>query len=309
MTLATTDVATRWLVITPTPMIEHWLEAIRVGAATSGLKVMLNGFGLTFDEGSDRPDIMITDDVSRALAVGAENIVALVPAPWSAPEALRANGGDDSSAVLSASRLMAEVDSLDMRHRVIGSDQLPQGGGCLQLFPDLAINVPPTENVSQDILVQSSGAKVLRDMYAHGRIGDQASFTWPVDIFSHHATALIDGRPGEFDLTGRPKFLVSGPYFWMPAGTWTARIRFSIDNDASQRRLRLDWGGVAGWTEQHCTPEHSGTYEMELTHTFSEAQATEIRFLITEGCFSGRAHFHGATISRASSSAPIEGSL
>ena len=305
MTTTTTNVAPRWLVITPTLTIEHWLEAIRVGAAASGLRVTVDGFGLTFDETLDRPDIIVTDEVARALASGAVSIAVIVPDSGSAADAIETNGQDGATAVLSASRHMAEVSSLDANHLVIGSDQLRTEGAQIQVFPDLIISVPKAVSGSQDISTRSAKADILRDMYAQGRVSDQGSFTWPVEIFAFHPTALVEGRPGEFDLTGRPKFLVSGPYLWMPAGTWTARIRFSIDNGASKRRFRLDWGSITEWTEQHCTPEHSGMYEMELTHTFAQPESCEIRFLITEGCFSGRANFEGATIRRAPSPSQV----
>lgn len=300
MTAARFDVAPRWLVITPTLAIEHWLEATRVGAAASGLTIVIEGFGAPVVETLTSPDIIVTDEVGRALASGAESIIVVVPTPWSAAAALEAQGEHSSTALISASRRLAEVSSLDPRHRVIGSDQLTEGAP-LQLFPDLIIGTPPSMSAAPDTTTKAAAAQVLRDLYTGGRVSDQATSVWPLEIFAYHTSALVEGRLGEFDLTGRPKFLVSGPYLWMPAGAWTARIRFSIDDDASQRQFRLDWGGVEDWTEQRCTPEHSGTYEMELTYTFAEAQACEVRILIAEGCFSGRANFEGATIRRAPS--------
>lgn len=298
MTTTTEGVSTRWVVLIPSLATAHWLDAIRVGASAAGLTLLVDGFGVVSDEAAAVPDIIVIGDVSRALTSGADSLVAIVPSPGSVADALEAEGEDHATAVISASKLLAEVSSLDARYRVIGPDQLRTEGGPLQLFSDLVVSVPYSEKAPQTALAISAKSEILRQMYAHGRVSDQASFDWPIEIFSYHLSALIDGRQGSFDLTGRPKFLVSGPYLWMPAGTWTARIRFSIDDDASKRRFRLDWGGVAEWTEQHCTPDHSGTYEMDLTHTFVQAQACEVRLLITEGCFSGRAEFHGATISR-----------
>lgn len=300
MTVEHSVVAPRWLIITPTLAIQQWLESIRVGAAASGLNIVIEGFGAPVVE-LDRPDLIVTDEVDRALASGAESIVVVIPTPWSAPDALEAQGEDPSTALISASRRLAEACSLDARHRIIGSDQLLTEGAPLQLFPDLVISTPHSVSGTPSSLAKAGAAHILRDLYAAGRVSDQVSSAWPLEIFAYHTSALVDGRLGEFDLTGRPKFLVSGPYLWMPAGTWTARIRFSIDDDASQRQFRLDWGGVTEWTEQRFTPDHSGTYEMELTHIFAHAQACEVRLLIAEGCFSGRADFHGATISRAPS--------
>lgn len=299
MTAERADVAPRWLVITPNLAIEHWLEAIQTGAAAAGLHVMVDGFGAAATDALECPDFVVTDDVARALASGAESIVIILPTPWSAPDALEARGEDYSAAIISASRLLVQVDGLDARHRVIGSDQLTVEGAPLEIFPDLIISIPPSVGALSNTPLKSAAAQVLRNLYAGGRIADGISSTWPLELFSHHASSLIEGRLGEFDLTGRPKFLVSGPYLWMPAGAWTARIRFAVDEEASGRRFRFDWGGMAEWTEQYFTPDHSGLYEMELTHTFPNPEACEVRFLITEGCFTGRADFHGVTITRA----------
>lgn len=297
MTSTAVSTKPRWLVITPTLGIEGWLEAIRIGAAASNLAIRFEGFGAEGDPQA-HADIIVTDDVAHALAAEAETIVALVPAPWTAIDALEGLNHESSTSLIAASRQLAQVSDLDQRHRVIGSDQLRVTGAPLELFADLIVATPAPPAGSASSPARAAASHVLRDFYSTGRAPSQIASDWPVEVFSYDASALIDGRPGDFDLTGRPKFLVSGPYFWMPAGTWLARVRFSIDEAASRRRFRIDWGGTAEWTEAHCTPDHSGLYEMELSHTFAEAQACEIRLLITEGCFTGQAGFHGATVSR-----------
>lgn len=287
--------APRWVVITPSLAASQWLDAVRLGAASAGLSLALRGFGA--DE-AGVADIVVTDDSGRALAEGAETIVALVPDPWTAPDAVEAMGEAYPFCMVTASRRLAEVHELDLRHRVIGHDQFPAEGTPISLFEDLVIKAPASMPGVSAGPHRAAASDALRALYATGRAPDQLEMVWPLEFFTYHQGAMTPGRLGEFDLTGRPKFLVSGPYLWMPSGTWTATTRFSVDDDASDRRYRFDWGSVTVFTEQHCVPEHAGLYEIEVTHRFETADSCEARMLITEGCFSGHADFLGVTIRR-----------
>lgn len=292
--------APRWVVITPNLAAGQWLEAVRLGAAAAGLTLALRGYGA--DE-TGPADIVVTDDPALALAEGAETIVVLVPDPWTAPDAVEAAGEAYPYSMVTASRRLAQVHELDLRHRVIGHDQFPAEGTPVTLFADLVIKAPASVQTVGDGPHRAAAAAALRALYANGRAPDQLEMAWPLEFFTYHQGAMIPGRLGEFDLTGRPKFLVSGPYLWMPSGTWTATTRFSIDDDASDRRYRFDWGSVTVFTEQHCVPEHAGVYEIEVTHRFETADSCEARMLITEGCFSGHADFLGVTIRRTATAA------
>lgn len=101
------------------------------------------------------------------------------------------------------------------------------------------------------------------------------------------------------DLTGRPRFLVFGPYIAMPIGRWTARARFSINEEGIGRQFRLDWGTQSEWSEQMFKTDRPGIFEMELTYEWKAPAPSEIRMVIMEGCFSGEAAFMGAEIRRA----------
>lgn len=287
--------ASRWVVITPNLAQAAWLDALRLGVAAAGLTLAVRGFGADQIEPAD---IVVTDDPARALADGAETLVAVVPDPWTAADALEAAGEAYPFCMVTASRRLAQVNDLDLRHRVIGHDEFAAEGAPVALFPDLTIKAPASIAESSRDPHRAAAANALRDLYAAGRIPEQLEMVWPLEFFTYHQGAMIPGKLGEFDLTGRPKFLVSGPYLWMPAGTWTAVTRFSIDEDASDRRYRFDWGSVTVFTEQHCVPEHAGLYEIEVIHTFETADSAEARMLITEGCFSGHADFLGVTVRR-----------
>lgn len=287
--------ASRWVVITPNLAQAAWLDALRLGVATAGLSLAIRGFGA---DQTEPADIVVTDDPARAVAEDAETIVAVVPDPWTASDALEAAGEAYPFCMVTASRRLAQVNDLDLSHRVIGHDQFASEGAPVTLFDDLVIKAPASVSEPHTDPHRAAAAQALKDLYAHGRVPDQVEMIWPLEFFSYHQGAMTPGRLGEFDLTGRPKFLVSGPYLWMPAGPWTSVTRFGVDEDGSDRRYRFDWGSVTVFTEQHCVPEHAGVYEIEIAHTFETADSCEARMLITEGCFSGHADFLGVTIRR-----------
>lgn len=297
--MTTTTGRARWILITPTTTRDEWFEAIQTGAEVAG-KFAVATWAAPLDHGRLAEDLVfVTDLATSAGDNGADEIVVLMPDPEFADIAMVSETAADLSAsALPASRRLAEAADLATCHRIIGADQIPSPGAPLELFPGLTIETPgsPLPHVPAS---GRAAAAVFRDFYAKGA-PRQVTSNWPLELLTHHQKSLIDGRLGEFDLTGRPRFLVTGPYLWMPAGTWKARVRFALDEDAARRRFRLDWGGVEVWTEQHFKADHSGQYEMELTHTFERAQPSEVRLIITEGCFSGRVDFLGVTIEHVS---------
>lgn len=293
-----TEGPARWIVITPTANRADWFDAIKLGAHLAGkdtVATWLDGY----DQGRSAKDIVVvTDDAAMALENEASDIVVLMPDPWSASEAIEATTGTEFPAsAVQASQWLAQAADLAPRYRIVGSNQMHTPGAPLELFSDIIVKTPSSVSAHGGGSPRPGPAGVFRDFYAKGSPEDVAS-NWPLELLAYHTASLIDGRLGQFDLTGRPRFLVTGPYLWMPAGTWTAKVRFGLDDDASRRRFRLDWGGVEHWTEQYFTPDHGGNYEMELTHTFARAEPCEVRLVITEGCFTGRVDFISVMISK-----------
>ena len=285
----------RWIVITPTTNRDDWFKAIEAGAQQSG-QIAIATWAAPTDHSRPTEDIVfVTDLVAAAVDDCADEIVIVMPDPGSADLAVAAEiCADLTASALPASQRLAEAADLAPRHRIIGADLIPEPGLSLELFPGLTIKTPGSQPLNAPVSGRPA-AGVFQDFYAKGAPAQVVS-NWPLELLTYHEKSLIEGRLGAFDLTGRPRFLVTGPYLWMPAGTWTARVRFTLDDDAARRRFRLDWGGIEVWTEQHFKADHGGQYEMQLTHTFDRAQPCEVRLIITEGCFSGRVDFTGVTI-------------
>jgi hypothetical protein len=288
----------RWIVISPAPSMPEWLEAIQIGAQLAGKEVRATWLDAVNDETPVEDFFVITNDAAQAQAAEAVDIVALLLDPGSAIDGIEIETGDEfpASAILASQRL-AETSGLAKHHRLIRSPEIQAPGEILELYSDLAIKIPQRLRAEEDGTAKGAFANVLRDLYSNGPEHKVVS-NWPVEMFSHHTSSLIGGQLGAFDLTGRPKFLVHGPYLWLPAGTWSAKVRFSVDEDACRRRFRIDWGSIEHWGEQHFTPEHAGIYEMDLTYTFEQPQPCEMRILITEGCFTGRLDLLSVTVSK-----------
>jgi hypothetical protein len=75
-------------------------------------------------------------------------------------------------------------------------------------------------------------------------------------------------------------------------------IRFSVDDAASRRQLRFDWGTRTACVSEYVTPGQGGAYEMSLDWLFEEADAAEMRLILTEGSFMGTVMFQGITVQR-----------
>lgn len=292
----------RWIIITPTPEALAWRQAIDAAAADAGLTLI---HADTLDNPSiseDSRTLILTDSALVATQAGAETIVAIIPDPAASIAAIQAaTGAAYHHALVEATNRLAQSAGLDPRHKVIGQVQIDCSGGSLSLFDDLTIIPPPPAAHVGGSAKEDAIAVALFELYRSGRPSSGASSLWGPDLFNFHEKALVaNGAPGEMDITGRPRFLVTGPYIVMPVGRWTAKVRFSVDDAASVRTFRLDWGSTEHWKEQSFKPRRSGVYEMTLEHQFLTAAPCEVRFVVTEGCFTGAAVFISATITRES---------
>jgi hypothetical protein len=135
-------------------------------------------------------------------------------------------------------------------------------------------------------------------LFADGPPQPGLETTWSERIFQYDERAARDWEAaGKLDITGRPRILVYGPYLALPAGVWKARVRFAVDEQASKREFRIDWGAPADFKSTSVSPKEPGVYEVEMEHSWPDSAMAEIRLLVMEGAFDGRLDFLGATVS------------
>lgn len=121
--------------------------------------------------------------------------------------------------------------------------------------------------------------------------------TWSPEIFSYDVKCVDLARSGQpFDITGKPRFLISGPYVIMPAGIWKAKITLGFDDGASRSRFRIDWGEVESYQSQEIYPGRPGYFEIVMSHQWVDAAPAEVRLVQLEGVFDGHVTFGGVEI-------------
>lgn len=136
-------------------------------------------------------------------------------------------------------------------------------------------------------------------------VGQEVS--WDASLFTYDKKIVRLSAPAaELDTTGRARILVYGPYLHMPRGLWKARVRFGVDQPASQRTFRVDWGSVTEFASLNFCPHVQGVYELDLEHFWDDTSPCEVRFILMEASFDGILSFLGATISLTSISSAID---
>jgi hypothetical protein len=114
------------------------------------------------------------------------------------------------------------------------------------------------------------------------------SLTWPLELF--YSANENNERPDQIVMLGMARFLIWGPYCYVPVGYWRARIEFEvvdcppdviIESDilSASTRLALKQG--------HLPPV--GIYEYHLDFEVASTNAPlEIRIRLTKGVIEGR---------------------
>jgi hypothetical protein len=115
-------------------------------------------------------------------------------------------------------------------------------------------------------------------------------------IFDRHLLQ-VDENGANLDITGPPRALLRGPYFWAPKGRWKITAQFSIDADGARHEFQFRWGAPLTPTILQTIPEKAGMYEVELEADWEEIDGMEFTIALVHGCVSGELVFLGAKIS------------
>lgn len=121
---------------------------------------------------------------------------------------------------------------------------------------------------------------------------------WQACLFTLDAKHTTTSGAQRLDVTGRPRFLVFGPYFTLTPGRWRASFTLSFDAYAAQMKYWIDWGGVDDYTRTEVRPGRAGLYNISLDYLVSKPEPMELRIILTEGAFDGVLEFSGALIER-----------
>ncbi len=274
----------RWIIIPPSSSQADWRSAIKAEAALRGLLAR----DWTTGEELNDAHIALTDDLDGALAAGANHNDVTVLA---LPPFIDLGGCEETvhihARVEAVSRRITAAYGFSGRvvRDLAGEVDLPHLPG---------FSVPAERSAaSQHPTPKEAALSEAAQIFLSGRAN------WPTGLFTYDQRNAVSGpATGRMNVTGRPRFLFSGPYLVMPAGAWEAKIILSFDRDVGYRRFRLDWGGVTDYTTYEFTPGRSGFFEVSLNYAWDKPAPAELRLLVLEGVFHGSVVFGGAAVRR-----------
>lgn len=285
----------RWIVLTPSTDDAAWRQAI--ADAASGANLRLVDARTPGEDWGDPDSIIITEDAETALGADPSAIVAIMPEPETAPDAVaESQGVEPPGDIWHASLMLARASALADQHAIVTAADLARRPARLRLFGDLEIAPPASRAEASRRLAVAAAFSLYRNGGATG--SDEAPWSERLFLYDERAARNWDA-PGQLDITGRPRILVYGPYFALPPGTWKVRLRFATDHEAGRREYRLDWGTPTEFTSAPFRLRKGGVYEAEMEHHWTRSEPAELRVLLMEGVIDGRFDFLGATVSRA----------
>lgn len=283
----------RWIVLTPSIDDDAWRLAIIQAAEAAGLEAFVAPV-LETPRFDDPNLVVVTDDADVALAADPSAVVAILPEPETAPDAVALKHAISAPAdAWHASLLLARAVGLADAHRVVAAADLAGRPDFIQVFDDLRV-VPPRSKA--EVSRRPAIAAAFR-VYREGASVGAMDVCWAEPLFHYDEKAARRWEtPGQLDITGRPRILVYGPYLALPRGRWRIRVKIALDEEAAKREFRLDWGTPVDFSSKALNFKRGGIYAVEIEHAWSHSEPAELRLLLMEGAFDGRVHFLGAML-------------
>lgn len=135
------------------------------------------------------------------------------------------------------------------------------------------------------------------NMYRTGKpeIGQGAD--WPPEIFVYGRKKAGE-RGFEIDLTGPSGLIVSGPHLYLPPGCWEVKAQLILDEGATRRKYRIEWGGLEQFESLDFYPEKVGVYALVMQHDFANVDFAELRIVLLDSTIDGMIAFSGAKVGR-----------
>lgn len=282
----------RWIVIPPFRHDAAWRAAATAAVAEAGLRLHDVDADPQNAPLNDAGAVILTIDAHQPLAAGvpAEALACLIAGPG-----MRLDGDEAPDAVpphiAVYTDLMGRTDLLP-EHRLFRPDDFASGP--VEILPGLKLRRPTLAPASAPLsprLAALTEAVALLDPASPRAI-------WAPDLFNYDSRIVPGGTRGQLDLTGRPRFMITGPYITMPPGRWRATYRLTFDAKGSRPRFRADWGGQTDYTSEEFVPGRAGVFEIVQEHVWAERAVCELRVVVMEGVFDGRMTFSGAEITR-----------
>lgn len=287
----TSSSTARWVVIPPILQQAACRVAVAKAVEAAGLRLH------DLDASPDNPPfnessvVILTSDASLAVQAGvAADAVAGLLVGYGVRNLPEGSPDELPQDIKAATALIGRIGLLPAE-RIFRSEDFASGP--VEILRGLQISLPAVSASSS----LSPHAKALRQAVAmldpaHPRA------IWAPELFSRNSRLISGGASSQFDLTGRPRFLISGPYIVMPAGRWRATYQLTFDQRGSRPRFRVDWGGVEDYVADEFVPGRAGVFQISQEYQWDEPGPAELRIMVMEGVFEGCMTFSGAEIVR-----------
>lgn len=281
----------RWIVLPPFRHDIAWRNAVATAVTRAGLRLYDLDAAPGVPPPNDSNDVILTADARQAAAAGvtAEAVAGLITGSGmrlygnEAPDELPAH-------TTIVTELMGAIELLpaDRVFRNVDFASEP-----VEILSGLMLHRPPPEMAP----LLSPRLQALTDAVAL-LDPEQPHATWAPELFNYDSRKVPGGTRGQLDLTGRPRFMITGPYIAMPKGRWRATYRLTFDDRGSRPRFRIDWGSQADFVSEEFVPGRAGVFEIAQEYIWTEPAPCELRIIVLEGVFDGRMTFSGAQIAR-----------
>ncbi|MEN5146034.1 hypothetical protein [Brevundimonas diminuta] len=271
-----------WIVLPQLSNRQEWISALKAAATKAG-RVLLD---VDQDQSASAPPhallLTASADNARKHQPDANRIAAILDTPnIDTPDGVEQS--ERHRIVHVATHGFAQITLLP-KDRIFEAGSA--GGLSIHPFPDLEVLRPPLPSAAQGPLATAL------------QIYTQDKAIWSGEVLSWLKPPVHVAGSTSLDLTGRPRTIVHGPYFEMPAGRWKATFTLSVDHYSARYLFRIDWGGLESYSSQEFRPQRPGIYEIDMVYEWMSQGACEFRLLVMEGVFHGDISVSDIKVSR-----------
>lgn len=269
-----------WIVLPQLSNRQAWISALEAAASKAGRALL--DVDQDQSESNASPALLLTvsADNARKHQPDANRIAAILDTPSiNTPDGM--DQAERHRVVHVATHGFAQI-------MLLPKDRIFEAGSpSIHLFPGLEVTRPPLPSAAHGPLATAL------------QIYTQDKAIWSGEVLSWLKPPAHIAGSSSLDLTGRPRTIVHGPYFEMPAGRWKATFTLSVDHYSARYLFRIDWGGLEAYSSQEFRPQRPGVYEIDMVYDWASPGACEFRLLVMEGVFHGDISVSDIKVSRA----------
>ena len=270
----------------------------RIGRLQRSLEEADRPFVIAVDEPRRAVHYLVADfgvdfwEATRLVASSCASAVACLGLPRALPLPVDA-AADPTAAVVAIARHLeipvTESAAADLAGRLSSIGRLPRKEGYEGWWEGLS---------DRQRAIIAGAIDPYGERFAGGELG---AITWERDLF------LIDGDPEEraaasrpVDITGRPRFLIYGPYIALPPGPWSATIALGFSEGARENSYIVDVVADRPLANVRIEPGNQSSAEVDLHFSINEPldDPIVIRIMNERAAFDGRLALGYAAVSR-----------